>query len=477
MKKSFQLPASLRLALLGLLLFLLPLSPRPPQLSQAMTGVTRAVKSGSPGQAARLLQVVLAYEPWRTELWLAAGRYAAQAGDLQGTVTLLEKAVSYQRLSAPDALLLGDAYRQLGKDPQAISAWERARQAGADPLEVTQRLLQVHQAQDDLPALTLDLQTLADLQPGNARAQYQAGLSLSAQQPSAAVPYLERAAALDRGLLRLAQPLRDAIQAALLVDDPAYRLVEAGRKLAALEEWRLAEAAFQNAVQLAPQNGEAWAFLAEARQHLDPPETQLAKQALDRALQASPETVLVRILASLYWQRQGDDLQAQEHLQEALRLEPENPVLYVEIGSLLSRQGELSAARQAFQKAVDLDPRQVSYRRTLVEFLLHHQIELRESALPVARQAVLLAPRDPAALDLMGETLFLLGDYHTAARFVERALQEDAEYAPALLHLGLISLYLGDNTKARLLMTRARDLAGDRLTLNQAERLLEYYFP
>ena len=261
------------------------------------------------------------------------------------------------------------------------------------------------------------------------------------------------------------------------MDDPAYRLIEAGRKLASLDEWRLAGIAFQSAAQIAPSNGEAWAFLAEARQHLDPPETRLAKQALDQALQASPQVVLVHILASLYWQRQGDDTQAQEHLQAALRLEPENPVLYVEVGNLLSRRGELPEARQAFQKAVDLDPQEISYRRTLVEFLLHHQIELRQSALPVARGAVLLAPQDPAALDLMGETLFLLGDYHTAARFVERALQKDAEYAPALLHLGLISLYLGDGFKARQLMTRARDLAGDRLTLNQAERLLEYYFP
>lgn len=477
MKKAFSPPISLRLALLGLLLLLLPLSPRPSQLSKAMTGAARAVEAGSSKQAAQHLQVVLAYEPWRSELWLAAGRFAAQAGDPQQAAILFEKANTYQNLSAPDALLLGDAYQQLGKIQEAVSAWERGQKAGADPLEVTRRLLQVHQAQNNLPAITLDLQTLADLQPGDARAQYQAGLYLSAQQPSAAIPYLEQAAVQDQSLKRLAQPLRDAIQVALLVDDPAYQLVEAGRKLAALNEWHLAAVAFQNAVQLAPANGEAWAFLAEARQHQEPPEMRLAKEALDQALQASPQVVLVHILASLYWQRQGDDLQAQEHLQEALRLEPGNPVLYVELGNLLSRQGELKEARQAFQKAVDLEPRRVSFRRSLVEFLLHHQIELRESALPVARGAVLLAPQDPAALDLMGETLFLLGDHHTAARFVERALQADGEYAPALLHLGLISLYLGDNTKARLLMTRARDLAGDRLTLSHAERLLEYYFP
>ena len=205
MKKPFSLPASLRLALLGLLILLLPLSPPPHLLSDALTGATQAVEAGSPRQAARLLQVVLAFEPWRTELWLAAGRLAAQAGDFQSTADLLEKAGGYQSMSAPDALLLGDAYRELGKDREAASAWGQAQEAGADPLDVTRRLFQVHQVGGDLPALTRDLQTLADLQPADAQAQYQAGLYLAAQQPEAAVPYLERAAELD-GELRTPRP-------------------------------------------------------------------------------------------------------------------------------------------------------------------------------------------------------------------------------------------------------------------------------
>jgi Flp pilus assembly protein TadD len=182
-------------------------------------------------------------------------------------------------------------------------------------------------------------------------------------------------------------------------------------------------------------------------------------------------------MASLYWQRLGDDAQAQDQLQKALSLEPENAVIYVEIGNILARNGDLQEARQFFQKAVALDPQEIPYRRALVDFLLHHQLELRESALPVARQAVLLSPNDPAALDLLGETLFLLGDYHTAGRFVERALRLDAEYAPALMHLGVISIFLGDNTKALQLLTQARDLASDQPTRSQAQRLLEYYFP
>jgi len=477
MRKSLHIPGSLRLALIGVSILFLTLAPRPRLLRDGLVGARQALEDAAPGRAAGRLAVVLAFEPWRTELWLAAGRYAVQDGDYQAAVKFLEQAGEYQELPPDDWMTLGDAYRSLGKDLEAASAWQNALERGADQLAISQRLFLVHQEQNDLLAVTQDLMTLADLELDNAQAQYQAGLYLAAFDPEAALPYLKRTAELDGELARQVRQLRDGIQAAALAEDPSFTLVNAGRQLAALDEWELANRAFQEAVQLNPDYGEAWAFLAEARQHLGSQELALAKEALDQALKSSPDSVLVHILASLYWQRLGDDNQAQDYLEKALLVEPENPVLYVEIGNILARHGDIQEARKAYQKAVDLDPKDISYRRALVEFLLHHQIELREAALPVARQSVLQAPDDPAALDLMGETLFLLGDYHTAGRFMERALQIDPEYAPALMHLGVISLFLGDGAKARQLLTQARDLAEDQSTIDQAQRLLEYYFP
>ena len=477
MKKSIQIPVYLRLMLIGIAIILITLSPRPRLLQSGLVGAYQALQDGSPGQVARRLAVVLAFEPWRTDLRLAAGRYAAQSGDYPGAVDYLEGVAEHQRLSPQDWLVLGDAYQALGEGSQAVSAWQKAQEMGADRLGVARRLLEVHQAQGDSVAISQDLKVLADLQPQNAPAHFQAGLHLAASDPETALPYLETASTLDQELASKVRRLRDAILVAVLENDPSYRLVAAGRQLAAMEEWELASQAFQNAVQINPNYGEAWAYLAEARQHLAGGQLSLARQALENALKNSPDSVLVHILASLYWQRQGDDTQAQDQLSQALRLEPENPILYVEMGNILARNGDLDTAMQAYQKAVDLDPQDISYRRALVDFLLHHQIELRQSALPVARQAVLADPENPAALDLLGETLFLLGDYHTAGRFIERALQLDPEYAPALMHLGVVSVYLGDGSKARQLLIRARDLADDQSTLNQARRLLEYYFP
>ena len=477
MKRLRQIPVHLRLALIGILTSLVALSPQPRQLRESYGEAYRALEDASPGLAVDRLATILAFEPWRAELRLVAGHYAVQGSDYSAAVEFLESAGRQLALSSDDWLILGDAYHALGQDSQAITAWQRAAESGADLLDMTQRLLPVHLAQGDAVAITQDLRTLADLQPGDAHAQYQAGLHLAALDPQAALPYLESVARLDRSLSMQVNPLRDAILTAALTEEPSYALVSVGRKLAALEEWELASRAFERAVQINPNYAEAWAFWAESLQHLEHPDLTKAKTALEKALEINPDLVLVHLLGSVYWQRQRENDRAQEHLTEALRLEPENPIIYIEIGNLLARKGEIQQAYTAFQKAVHLAPRDVSYRRVLVDFLLRHQIELRESALPVARQAVILAPNDPAALDLLGETLFLLGDYHTAERFVERALKLDAQYAPALMHLGVISYYLGEGEKARQLLAQARNLAEDPATLNQAQRLIEYYFP
>jgi tetratricopeptide (TPR) repeat protein len=467
----------LRLLLIGFLVLFLTLSPRPWLLQASLEKAYQAVRNASPAQAAKWLTVVLAFDPWRSDLQLALGRYAASGGDYRSAVAVLEEVDKEQGLSPQDRLVLGDAYHALDEDEQAVVAWQAAREAGADPLFVIQRLLPIHQVQADEAAVTQDIKTLADLQLSDPQAQAEAGLRLAAFEPLSALPYLERAAALDKQYTLEVQPLRDAILASSRSDDSSLLLVAAGRQLGALEKWALARQAFQKAVGLRPDFGEAWAYLAESLQQPGVQDLRRAKEALDQALKYRPDSVLVNIMASLYWQRHGDDTQAQDYLEKALAIEPENPVLYIQVGDLLARNGDIQEARRAFQKAVDLDPQDVSYRRALVDFLLHHQMDLRESALPVARQAVLFAPQDPAALDLLGETLFLLGDYHTARRFVERALQLDSTYAPALLHLGVISIYQGDSSKARQLFNQARDLASERGTRDQAQRMLEYYFP
>jgi PPK2 family polyphosphate:nucleotide phosphotransferase len=60
----------------------------------------------------------------------------------------------------------------------------------------------------------------------------------------------------------------------------------------------------------------------------------------------------------------------------------------------------------------------------------------------------LLIPDDPEALDLMGWILLNLEDFHSAERFLQRAIDKSTNYAQAYLHLGQLYLQQADTLRA-----------------------------
>jgi tetratricopeptide (TPR) repeat protein len=113
----------------------------------------------------------------------------------------------------------------------------------------------------------------------------------------------------------------------------------------------------------------------------------------------------------------------------------------------------------------------------LANFSLQNQVQLKEIALPAARQAILLNPQDAQSLDVMGKVYLALGDDVTASRFIHRALHNDPQYAPAYLHLGMIYLNQGEAFRARQQFELAEQMADQEAVVDQAQRMIEYYFP
>jgi thioredoxin-like negative regulator of GroEL len=72
----------------------------------------------------------------------------------------------------------------------------------------------------------------------------------------------------------------------------------------------------------------------------------------------------------------------------------------------------------------------------------------------------------------MAQVLISRGDLPSAERFLARAIQADARYAPARLHLGLVYLLQGRSEEAseQLSLASAIDPGGP--TDQQAQRLL-----
>lgn len=465
----------LRLALLGVLIALLGLAPRPHQINQELLLARRAMNLDSPRSASDHLEQAAQQMPQRSELWELAGRQALLAGDVQAAIHDFTQ-VPLDRLSLQGRLDLGDAYLQNGNLTAAIQIWQSTASSGNPSADLYQRLWQAQLTAGDYPGAIENLRLLTVLQPDQAPLRYQLGLLLATQNPEAALPHLVQSAELDPGLKSAVENLRRSIRSARLAEDPAYTLVAAGRALASLGEWKLAAQAFQQAVETRQDYAEAWAYLGEARQHVDPGQ-EAGYTELQQALELDAQSLSAHTFLSLYWQRHERYDLALESLQQAIAIDGENPVLHAELGNLTAMQGDLVSALDCYRNAITLAPNDPVFRRHLVNFSLKYEYELRPVGLQAARQAVILDASDPANLDAMAQVLIKLDDQVNAERFLQRAIQVDPAFAPAHLHLGLVFLFKGQEERAYDELSLARSLSDGSPTTGQADRLLRSYFP
>jgi tetratricopeptide (TPR) repeat protein len=479
--RPFDLRILFRVALPLLLLPLLGIAPRPHSLARSLEGVREALEAGLPSRAAAELVRVAEFQPWRTELWESAGGYALQGADLQASLAYLQHAAALDVLSPRGYLALGDVHQQTGDLEAALQSWDTAQQSGVQAGEIAPRLLAVHRAQGDDQAVIADLQVLTALHPADVEMRYLLALYLAAHQPEEALAHLAQVADLEPALKSQAEALLGSIRAASRTDDPAYTLLESGRALASLSEWGLAAEAFQGAVDLRPDYAEAWAYLGEARQHLDLDGS--ASQAspglaeLTKAVQLDPASFVANTFLALYWQRQGETSRALQVLEEITQLYPENPALQSELGNALAQTGNLQAALAAYQRAVRLAPDVPDYWRLLASFSARYEYQIAAAGLPAARRAVALDPGNPANLDVLGQVLLLLQDFTNAARFFQRAVDADPRYAAGQVRLGLVYALRGEMDRAFNKWKQVELAAPGSAAADQAQRLIKSYFP
>jgi tetratricopeptide (TPR) repeat protein len=470
--------------LAGLLLFFalaafLGLSPRPHAIRQEMEAARRALEFGSPRDAATHLARAAERLPSRTDLWESAGRYALQGQDPEAAIRYFRRA-GQKNLSFEGQMALAEAYWQSGSPGAALQVWQAAGRQDSLPVDIQQRVVAAHLAMKDYPAAAAELRSLTTRLPNDAHLRYHLGLITASQDPEAALAHLVQAAEIDPSLAPDVETFRRRISAARRSDDQAYLLVASGRALASLNEWELASEAFRQATLLRPDFAEAWAFLGEARQQVantDPEASQDGFSDLQKALELDPDSIAANLLMALYWQRQEGYSQALKLLQKAIQLDPKNPALQVEIGRTHALLGDLESAVQAYQKAVQFAPQDSAYWRYLAEFSLKNDYQMREIGLPAARRAVILSRQEVENLDMMAQVLIRLNDLLNAERFLHRALAIRPDDPLAHLHLGVVHALKGETGRAYQEFTLARSLGSAGPAGEQAERLLQIYFP
>jgi len=431
-----------------------------------MEAALQMAQEGQPLLAAQHLAVAAEAGPDRPELWTEAARYALMADSPQDAIHYLEQ---HPQPGEIEHMLFGEAYQEIGDLAQADLHYEQAIQLGGDALDLYQRRLALHRAQHDLNAIQQDLRALLALQPNDPEYNYELGLLLAATQPEAALPYWVLAAEIDPGYDKARLVLAEALRTARFYDDPAYTALASGRVLASLGAWDLARTAFETAIASNSAFGEAWAYLAEAKQQ----NGEDGYNELQQALLLDGNSVAVNMLAALYWQRKEEYDQALAYLDRAAQLEPDNPVIVAEIANTYSAKGDLPTAESYYHQAIDLAPTESAYRRLLAEFSLTNNIQLHDTGLMAARQAVLLESDNPDNLLTLGRVLLALDDIHTAQRFLLQAAELAPEDPRVLLYLGQGYWMLGDRENAHIQWESVLELAPDTSIAEEAQRWLE----
>ncbi|MBN1537595.1 MAG: tetratricopeptide repeat protein [Anaerolineales bacterium] len=496
MRHSWDITVIGRLLLVLAVVVLLGITPRSHALTNLFWQVNQALEKGLPGEAARLMEEIARQFPWRNDLWQRIGNYAWQAGDYPSTILYMQKAAQYQALSSESKYHLAVAFLSQGALDEAEELLIDIRKN--DPnRDVYINLFQIHRVQKDYAAVLDDIRMLSVLEPENANLYYLSGLLQMALQPDQALSLLDKASSLDDNFEPTVSAVADSLLLVQLSDDPVQGMLTGGQILAALEEWELASEAFRQATLVEPDHASAWAFLGESRQHAngsgsfyanlyplatitrEMPES-LSKNDdgysdLQKALELDPQFATTHIFLSLYWARQHRYDLALTFIDKAIIFQPEEATLYSQRGSIQGMLGDLSGALESYQHAVKLSEHpQASH--LLISFCVAYDYQVREAALPAVRTLLQAEPQDVVALDLAGQVFYLL-DNPAAKIYLEKALAQDAGYAPAHLHLGLYYLELGELTMAKEEFSLARSLSPDSSTGDQAQRLLDTYLP
>ena len=253
------------------------------------------------------------------------------------------------------------------------------------------------------------------------------------------------------------------------------------------------------AVEKSPEDGRAWAVLAEAywtrfRRAPHPPEAKTeAEKAMARAVALGPglaETLHARGLGRIAagnaeaaradfeaatklaadfdaaWENLGTadrDLgnyaEGLRELQTAVRLRPTSYLHRIALGRFFERFAEYDAAADAYRKAIDLKPDQPWGWNNLGAMYLY-QMRRPEEAVPPFKRSIAIEDRGISRTNL-GTAYYYMGNYEEALVQYDRATQLEAEDADNWGNLGDALVMLRRRDEARRAYERAATLAGE----------------
>jgi len=440
-----------------------------PFISSGYSELEMAGNATSSLGAAEHYQAAAVRLPWKPELYDLAGHHYYLAKEYTLADAMYKKAFKRKAVSPDSWSDWGIAVSLNGDTERAVQIWEQGLEQPNPSEKLYFHLANIFQQNREYANAAEYLRRYVDVYTDDASARHRLGLLLTLSDPNEAVSQLLYASQLDPQFDSDAQILRTALNLSSLSDSPSAQYVLIGRGLGLVNQWELAQAAFDQAVKLDENNAEALAWLGLVNQQTAGGE---ALVYLDRALSLDPNSSVVYGLRGLYFQQAGNHREALISFQSAAKLDPQNPSLYVSIGEEFSKLGDLILALDAYKYAANLVPDDARYWRLLAGLCAQNNVNVSDVGVPAAQIAVTLTPNDPLALDLLGWLLVLDGRYFEAEQILLRALDNDPQMASAHFHLALLYLQLDDRDAMYTHLIQARNLGSA-----DAGVLLQQYFP
>ena len=430
------------------------------------------------------LNEVLREDAGNTEALVTKARLQANDHKYTEALATLSQATKVEPANTQALFLTGAIYAEKGDVDPAIKAFNEVLKLSPRSAAVKARLAALLTIKGENDSALSFAQEAYDLDRANAEAQLALARSLIAKHESA------RAAPLVKALVDV-----NPNSALIHSTSAAYSV--------GVEDWKTAEREFARALQLAPDNVEAFSGLVGV--YLQTSQQGQLRTLLEERLKRMPDHSPSLVIAAAGFLSLNDIPRGKSLLEKAINVDPSNLKAYETLGRLLAAQGQLDNARAQFEQlaaksptgagprtmlgmvlelqskrdaaskqyeeALRIDPNAAVAANNLATYYADNGQQL-DVALNLAQTAVRQLPEHASAADTLGWVYIKRDLPALAVEPLRRATEMDPKNPTFQYHLGLAYAKTGDKTRAKDALTKALSLQADFPEAADAKRAL-----
>lgn len=382
-------------------------------------------------------------------------------GEMQVALYHIEAQILPNNWTAQDHIRAGNLWRDMGDSSRALPHWEAANVLEANP-NLLRQIADIYIQRGEWGIAWTRIQQLLELAPNDSWALYYGGLILAPSDPTRAYGLLGQVASIERDYATRAFDIQEAIGGNPTNPEIGLRVATV---LAGINEWSLAENAYQFAADTFYPFPEATAYVGLMRVQ----QGKNGERWIDEAMSLSQDNAVVHYIAGVYWRAVGEYAQSESDLILAILFEPNNPTFYAELGITYAAMGNRFEAEVWLQTALLISDDPV-IAEALESFYQNEAYLAPQGYLEFSRG---ISANDPAVLSASGWTLHVQGDSEAGLAQVETALNIDPDNPRALFDKARILIDIGQSDEATPLLTQLAE--GNSVFAEPARRLLESF--